>query len=86
MFSSWISRVQQIIDLCEKYDKYIFLAGRSLIENTAIAKELGYVNYKPNRIRKMSPKIAHELPPDKQVIVTTGSQGEEYSALTLMAE
>lgn len=34
----------------------------------------------------MSPKIAHELPLEKQVIVTTGSQGEEFSALTLMAE
>lgn len=86
MFSSWISRVQQIIDICEKHDKFIFLAGRSLIENTSIAKELWYIHYKPNIIRKMSPKIAHELPLEKQVIVTTGSQGEEFSALTLMAE
>jgi ribonuclease J len=86
MFSSWISRVQQIIDICEKYDKFIFLAGRSLIENTAIAKELWYITYGQNRIRKMSPKVAHEIPLEKQVIVTTWSQWEEFSALTLMAE
>lgn len=86
MFSSWISRVQQIIDLAEKYDRYIFLAGRSLIENTAIAKELWYIHYQPNRIRKMSPKIANEIPFERQIVVTTGSQWEEFSALTLMAE
>jgi len=39
-FSSWISRVQQLIDICEKYDKVIFLSGRSMIENIAIAKDL----------------------------------------------
>lgn len=74
MFSSWISRVQQIIDICEKHDKYIFLAGRSLVENSAISKELGYLKYNPNRIRKMSPKNAENLPYDKQLIITTGSQ------------
>lgn len=86
MFSSWISRVQQIINICEKHDKFIFLAGRSLVENIAISKELGYINYKPHRIKKMSPKVASELPPEKQVIVTTGSQWEEFSALSLMAQ
>lgn len=40
-FSSWISRVQQLVDIAVKYDKYIFLSGRSMIENVAIAKELG---------------------------------------------
>lgn len=86
MFSSWISRVQQIIDICEKYDKYIFLAWRSLVENSAISKELGYLKYGQNRIRKMSPKNAESIPYNKQVVVTTGSQWEEFSALSLMAE
>gem|GEM_PF-3541472 len=40
MFSSWISRVQQIIKSCEKYDKSLFLSGRSISENIEISKEL----------------------------------------------
>ena len=46
-FSSWISRVQQLIDIAEKYDKYIFLSGRSMVENIAIAQKLGYLSMKP---------------------------------------
>jgi len=85
-FSSWISRVQQLHDICVKHDKYIFLSGRSMVENVAIAKELGYLNIKPHILKKMSPKATEGIPPHKQVIITTGSQGEQFSALTRMAE
>lgn len=85
-FSSWISRVQQLVEICEKYDKYIFLTGKSMVENVAIAKELGYIKCKPGTIRKVTPKNIKEVPNNKQVIITTWSQGEEFSALTRMAE
>lgn len=85
-FSSWISRVQQLITICEKYDKTIFLCGRSMIENIAIAKELGYLKMKPGTIKKLTTKNTQGIAPNKQIIVTTGSQGEEFSALTRMAE
>lgn len=85
-FSSWISRIQQLINICEKHDKYIFLSGRSMVENVAIAKELWYIKYKPQLLRKMSPKSTEGIPPEKQIIITTGSQWEEFSALTRMAE
>lgn len=45
-FSSWISRVQQLIDIAEKYDKSIFLSGRSMVENISIAQKLGYITMK----------------------------------------
>jgi ribonuclease J len=84
-FSSWISRVQQLIDIAEKYDKTIFLSGRSMVENIAIAKELGYLTMKKDTMKKMTPKNTEGIPVNKQIIITTGSQWEEFSALTRMA-
>lgn len=86
IFSSWISRIQQIINICEKYGKYVFLAGRSIVENVAISRELGYLKAKHGTVKKMSPKTTEGIPYDKQVIITTWSQGEELSALSRMAE
>lgn len=86
IFSSWISRVQQIINACESHDKYVFLSGRSMVENVAISKELWYLKAKPGTIKKMSPKTTEGIPLEKQIIITTGSQWEEFSALSRMAE
>lgn len=86
IFSSWISRVQQIINACESYDKYVFLSGRSMVENVAISKDLWYLKAKPGTIKKMSPKTTEWIPLEKQVIITTWSQWEEFSALSRMAE
>ena len=85
-FSSWISRVQQLINICDKHWKQIFVSGRSMVENIAIAKELGYLKMKPGAIKKMSPKVIEEVALHNQVIVTTWSQWEEFSALTRMSE
>lgn len=85
-FSSWISRVQQLIDIAEKYEKTIFLSGRSMVENVAIAKELGYINIKPGIVKKMTPKNTEWIPPHKQIIITTWSQWEQFSALARMSE
>ncbi len=85
-FSSWISRVQQLINICDKHWKQIFLSGRSMIENTAIAKELGYLKMKSGAIKKMNPKMMEDIPLHNQIIITTWSQWEEFSALTRMSE
>lgn len=85
-FSSWISRVQQLIDIAQTYDKTIFLSGRSMIENVQIAKDLGYLKMKPGTVKKMTPKSTQWVPPHKQIIITTWSQWEEFSALTRMSE
>jgi len=73
-FSSWISRVQQLVDIAEKYDKYIYLCGRSMVENIAIAQKLGYITMKPGTIKKLTPKNTAGTAPEKQIIITTGSQ------------
>lgn len=85
-FSSWISRVQQLINIAEKYNKTIFLSGRSMVENVAIAKELGYLKMKPGIVKKMTAKNTNGILPHNQIIITTGSQWEQFSALARMAE
>jgi len=57
-----------------------------MVENIAIAKELGYLNIKKGIMKKMTPKSTQGIPPHKQIIITTGSQWEEFSALTRMSE
>jgi len=84
-FSSWISRVQQLINSAERHWKTIFLSGRSMVENIAIATDLGYLNCKKDTMRKMTPKNTEGIPANKQIIITTGSQWEEFSALNRMA-
>lgn len=85
-FSSWISRVQQLIDSADKYWKTVFLSGRSMVENVNIAKELGYLNIKPGIVKKMTPKNTEGILPHNQIIITTWSQWEQFSALARMAE
>lgn len=70
-FSSWISRVQQLVDIAEKYDKHIYLSGRSMVENIAIAQKLGYITMKPGTIKKLTSKNTNNSPAEKQIIVTT---------------
>jgi ribonuclease J len=85
-FSSWISRVQQLINIADKYWKTIFLSWRSMIENVAIAKQLGYLKVKPGIVKRMTAKNTEGILPHNQIIITTGSQWEQFSALTRMAE
>ncbi len=57
-----------------------------MVENVAISKELWYLKAKPGVIKKMSPKTTEWIPLEKQVIITTWSQWEEFSALSRMAD
>jgi ribonuclease J len=82
-FSSLISRIQQVIDAAAKHERRVFVVGRSMTETVRIALELGYLNA-PNGILGSIDEIKG-LPPNKIVLVTTGSQGEPTSALVRMA-
>lgn len=85
-FSSLIGRIQQIVEACEKHGKYVFLSGRSMVENVRIAKDLWFIKASAGTIKKMTWKATEGIPLNKQVIITTGSQGEEFSALYRIAE
>jgi len=82
-FSSLISRIQQVIDAAAKYGRRVFIAGRSMSNGARMALELGYLNAPDNILGRIDE--LRGMPPEKIVLVTTGSQGEPTSALVRMA-
>lgn len=83
-FSSNIGRVSKIVEAAEQCGRTVFLSGRSMERNIAIARKLNYLRCKDHTLQRMSPK-ADKMPPGKVLIISTGSQGEELAALTRMA-
>ncbi len=82
-FASNVHRIQQVIDAAAACGRKVAVSGRSMENVTRVATELGYMKLPKNTVVDLN-KIK-SLPLDKQVIVTTGSQGEEMSALYRMA-
>ena len=82
-FASNIHRVQQIMDVAVMYGRKVILNGKSMIANAQIALDLGYITMPPETWLRI--ESLKDLPPDKVVLITTGSQGEPMSALTRMA-
>jgi ribonuclease J len=82
-FASLISRVQLVVDAAVFTGRKVFVTGRSMIDNVAMARELGYINAPDGVI--VGVEQMRNTPPAKLVIITTGSQGEPTSALTRMA-
>jgi ribonuclease J len=82
-FASNISRVQQVVDMARKYERQIGIVGRSMIEYSESAAELGYLDLSPDEL--LTPQQMNKLPPHKVAIACTGSQGEPTSALVRMA-
>jgi ribonuclease J len=81
-FSSMLARFQEIVNLAETHHRKIALTGRSLIQNTELARELGYLKIP----RGMLVDIKTDVPQSELVILSTGSQGEPNSALNRMAK
>ncbi len=82
-FASHIHRIQQVLALAAESGRKAALLGRSMAGNVAVAAELGYLKV-PDGVLWPLEDLA-ELPPRRQVILSTGSQGEPNSALSLMA-
>lgn len=82
-FSSNIHRVQQIIDNAIISDRKVAIFGRSMVNVVGKAIELGYLKAPDNLIIDID--AMNKYPPEKVVLITTGSQGEPMSALTRMA-
>ena len=83
-FASNIYRVQQIIDLAIESGRKVAVSGRSMVSNTEMARELGYL-HAPDNVLITIDEI-NKYPPEKVVLITTGSQGEPLSALSRMAQ
>ena len=82
-FSSLISRIQQVIDAAAKYQRRVFIVGRSMIDTVRMSIELGYLRAPDGVIARLDE--LRGLPHNKIVFITTGSQGEPTSALVRMA-
>jgi ribonuclease J len=83
-FASNIGRIARIVEAAERDGRTVFISGRSMDRNLAIARKLKYLKCKEKTLQRMS-KAAESLPPEKVLILSTGSQGEELAALTRMA-
>ena len=82
-FSSHIHRLQQICDAATAVGRKVVVTGRSMVTNTAIARELGYLRIDDENI--IDAYDVENIPDDKIVVMCTGSQGEPLSALSRMA-
>ena len=82
-FASNIHRLQQIMDLAEKYKRKIAFTGRSMVNVSEVAMKLGELTY--NRENVIDIDKIDKFADKELLIITTGSQGEPMSALTRMA-
>ncbi len=82
-FASLLSRVQQVIDTASRYERVVALVGRSMVNNVQMAIDLGYIKIPKGMLIRA--EDINKFPPERVVIICTGSQGEPTSALTRIA-
>lgn len=82
-FASHIHRMQQICDAAVANNRKVVVTGRSMIQNTDIARKLGYLNISDDDL--IDAYELSDIPPENVVIMCTGSQGEPLSALARIA-
>ena len=82
-FASNMHRISAVLATAERYGRKVAVTGRSMENMLKVAQELGYLKVKPGTIVDLA--STKSLPKNKVVIVSTGSQGENMSALYRMA-
>jgi len=82
-FASHIHRVQQVIDAAVSSNRRVALVGRSMVRNMGIAHELGYLKVPEGVL--IDAKKAPDMPDEKVLFMSTGSQGEPMAGLSRMA-
>src|SRR5437660_9697778 len=82
-FASHIHRIQQVLTLAAEHGRRVALLGMSMEKNVRVASELGYLRVPADLVMPLDDLVA--LPSGRQVILSTGSQGEPNSALSLLA-
>ncbi len=82
-FASHLERIIKIIEMAEKSGKKVILEGRSMKNNLGIAQELGLLKTKKDTIIPI--EAMADYPDSRIVILSTGAQGEEFAALTRIA-
>lgn len=82
-FASNVDRVRQIINTAEKFGRKVVVEGRSMVNIIDTASKLGYLQIAERTL--IDVEELKNYPPEKTVIITTGSQGESMAALSRMA-
>jgi ribonuclease J len=82
-FASLIARVQQIADVAVAHGRKVALAGRSMVNNVNMALAKGYLHVPPGTIVDIDE--LNGLPPEEQLIILTGAQGEPFAVLARIA-
>jgi ribonuclease J len=83
LFSSSIHRLQQILDLAAEYGRKVAFLGRSMLNVTEIAHNLGLLQIPDSTL--LRPQDIMQMPPEKVAVVVSGTQGEPMSALSRVA-
>ena len=81
-FSSHVHRLQQVCDAARAAKRKVVVTGRSMVTNTSISRELGYLDIPEEEL--VDAFDIDKLPDNKVVVLCTGSQGEPLSALARM--
>jgi ribonuclease J len=82
-FSSSIHRLQQILDLASEYGRKVAFLGRSMLNVTEIAHNMGLLSIPDSTL--LRPQDIMQTPPDKVAVIVSGTQGEPMSALSRVA-
>lgn len=82
-FASLISRIQMVVDAAARHGRKVFVVGRSMVDNTQMALEMGYLR-DPQRVITRIEDL-RRYPPRQVAIMTTGTQGEPTAGLARMA-
>lgn len=83
-FASNINRVQQVFNSAKKFSRKVALSGRSMETYVNIAMSLGYLSIPEGMLVDL--RKVNSIDPHKVAILSTGSQGEEFSSLVRMSE
>jgi ribonuclease J len=83
-FASHVHRVQQVMDAAVAHNRKVAYVGRSMVRNMGVARDLGYLHVPPNTL--VDAKELADYPPERTVLISTGSQGEPLSALSRIAQ
>ncbi|WP_339213261.1 ribonuclease J [Solibacillus sp. FSL W8-0372] len=82
-FASNVNRIQQIVEAAKKTNRKLVLLGRSMVNVTSVAMRLGYLDIPAWML--VEPRDMRELPPERIVVLCTGSQGEPLAALSRLS-
>jgi ribonuclease J len=82
-FASLISRIQQVVNVCDVYGRKLALAGASMTDNVKMAQKMGYLNIPEGMLIKL--EEANKMPANEVAIMATGTQGEPSAVLGRMS-